>query len=161
MWLDPVSPQSFSQFSMGRKHANQERDILIETDGDTAVGREDPEAECVSYFESLESCIWETAALVMEKDGTQIFDNEEFKEIMKTSLRHGFVRASTPPSFSKCNKDEPANNDSLDLLESLWEDDDDRRKESRDEEGILRRPSFKFDRSTYRKWIGANGLHAR
>ncbi len=160
MRLD-ASSNTFSQctqISLGNTHEYQNCDVRIETDGDNAVGLEVPEADCVSYFESLESCVWETAALVAEKDGTSIFDNDEFREIIKTSLRLGFLRASTPPSFSAWIKDESAKGGSLELHESLWEDEDERRKKVNDED-ILHRPGFKFDRSKYRKWIGAKGLH--
>ncbi len=157
MRLD-ASSNTFSQISTGNTHEHQKCDVLIETDGDNAVGLLVPEADCVSYFESLESCVWETAALVAEKDGTSIFDNDEFREIIKTSLRLGFLRASNPPSFSKWIKDESAKGGSLELHELLWEDEDERRKNVNDED-ILHRHGFKFDRSKYRKWIGAQGLH--
>ena len=84
-------------------------------------------------LESLECCIWDTAAR---------------------------AAGNAHPRPSDLNKNEPGEYASVESLESLWEDDDGQEERPNDY-CELRRAESKLDRSDYRKWIGATGLHIR
>jgi hypothetical protein len=161
MVLDSHVPShSFSQASIDDAQVHGKHGAVFNMDGTGAVGLGyTAEGGCVSLHESLESCIWDTAALLAEKDGISVLDDNEFQERMTISLRLGLVKLKMHSKPSEVNADKSVEYASVDLLESLWEDDDGLRQGSTDEYNMLI-SEFQFDRRAYRKWIGANGIHA-
>ena len=156
MRLDSTCPHVFSQASIDKAHEHEKHDAAVVAAGlgDTAV------ADCISILESLESCIWNTVALVAEKDSFSVLDDNEFQELMRSSLRLGLLTANTVSRPPGLNTTESAEYASVELLEALWEGEDGQKKKTKDDCN-LRHSDFKFDRIKYRKWIGAKGLHTQ
>jgi hypothetical protein len=163
MRLDATCPRTFSQASIDEEHEHENHGaaLVLDMDGKRAAGFGDTaQADCISILESLENCLWNTAARVAEEDGFSVFDEHEFQELVTNSIRLGLLKANTLSRPSGLNTKESAEYASVELLESLWEDEDDQKKKSKDDCNLCR-SECKFDRSDYRKWIGANGLHTQ
>jgi hypothetical protein len=138
MLLDSHVPShSFSQASVDDAHDHGKYDAVVNMDGNGAVGLGcTAEADCVSLLESLESCIWDTAALLAEKDGISVFDDDEFQELMTIFLRIGLFKLKIHSKHSEVNADKSVAYASVELLESLWEDDDGLRQSSTDDYNV-------------------------
>ncbi len=148
----------FSHLPIDDVHQHESYNAAVDMDGNRAAGLEGAtEADCILI---LESRISDYVALIAGAQDRPLFDDDEFEELMTSPLCLGLLKANAHPRHSVLITNEPAEHASVELLESLWEDDDGHCKRPNNE-CELRRVESKFDRSYYRRWIGAKGLHTR